>query len=60
MTTARCPAAARCRWHDRAKLWLATGQTRRVSDNKDILLVLLERAWRGCTCGLVKRVKAAL
>jgi hypothetical protein len=56
----RCPVAASCRWHDLAKSWLRMGQFQRIRENKDILLVLLTRAWKGCTCGLDKRVRAAL
>lgn len=56
----KCPASLTCQWHDKAKRWMDTGQTKRVAENKDILLVLLQRAWRSCTCGLAKRVKTAL
>ena len=56
----RCPAAASCRWHNKALAWLQSGQAARIREEKDILLVLLTRAWRGCTCGLAARVRALL
>ena len=59
-TVTRCPASRSCRWHDLAQAWLRMGQLHRIRDNQDILLVLLTRAWKGCTCGLDKKVRAAL
>lgn len=56
----RCPAAQTCRWHAKAAAWLATGQVQRIKQEKDILLVLLTRAWRGCTCGLARRIRGLL
>ena len=55
-----CPAARTCRWHNKAALWLRTGQVARIREEKDVLLVLLTRAWRGCTCGLARKVRAVL
>jgi hypothetical protein len=56
----KCPAAQTCRWHSKAATWLQTGQTQRIRQEKDILLVLLTRAWRGCTCGLARRIRDLL
>jgi len=56
----QCPAAASCQWHNKALAWVQSGQQDRIRKEKDILLVLLSRAWRGCTCGLAKRVRALL
>lgn len=56
----RCPVAGTCRWHERARVLLMSGQLERLRADKDILLTLLTRAWRGCTCGLARRVKAVL
>lgn len=56
----KCPAAQTCRWHAKAANWVATGQVQRIKQEKDILLVLLTRAWRGCTCGLARRIRGLL
>ena len=45
-----CPAAASCQWHNKVLAWINSGQTERIRQEKDILLVLLSRAWRGCIC----------
>jgi hypothetical protein len=55
-----CPAAATCQWHNRALLLIQTGQIEQLQEDREILLVLLSRAWRACTCGLAKRVRALL
>jgi hypothetical protein len=56
----RCPVELSCRWHNKVATWLRTGQTARIKQEKDVLLVLLTRAWRGCRCGLAQKVRAAL
>lgn len=56
----QCPAAASCQWHNKALAWVNAGQREKIRHEKDILLVLLTRAWRACTCGLRERVKAML
>jgi hypothetical protein len=55
-----CPAAMSCQWHNRALAWVRAGNRERIRQERDILLVLLTRAWRGCTCGLAARVRALL
>jgi hypothetical protein len=56
----QCPAAASCQWHNKVLMWLRLGKHDRIREEKDIIIVLLTRAWRGCTCGLPQRVRALL
>jgi hypothetical protein len=55
-----CPAAVTCRWHNRVAGLLRAGQVEQIRADKDVLLVLLGRAWRLCNCGLARRVRAVL
>lgn len=55
-----CPAAATCQWHNKVLTWVQSGQRERIRAERDILLLLMTRAWRGCTCGLPQKVRALL
>jgi hypothetical protein len=54
-----CPVV-RCGMHYRASAWLAQGEFETLKDWLPAIEYARGKTWRGCTCQLYERIKAAV